>query len=100
MKAKRPATKSLASLKNTAKGEVSHMTIHPATNSKGGRAFTTRVHRTRPADAEAAMAKGGRYIPPPEPEETVHHNTKDMLAHVGKTFGAGDADEASQDMAA
>jgi len=98
MSKKLKSLKSLASLKNSAKGSIDHVSIHPAKNSQGGQGFITHIHRNRPAAAQASMEKGGPYVQPPEPEETVHEDGNDMLSHVANTYGIkpendGDADD-------
>ncbi len=94
-------TKPLSHLKDKSKGSIHHMEIHPALNSKGKLAFTTRIHRNRPSAAQAKMDAGGNYTPEPPPEETVHEQPEDMMNHVGKTFGvkpqAEEPDEDDQD---
>lgn len=91
--------KSLSRMKNSDVGSIDHMEIHPAKNSKGGRAFLTKTFRNRPPAAQAAMDQGGPYTPPPQPDEVQHQDANDMASHVASTFGAnppendGDADE-------
>lgn len=93
--------KSGKSMKNTAKGTIHHMEIHPAKNSSGGQAFMTTVHRNRPAAVQAKMDAGGSYMPSPEPEQTLHEDGQDMIDHVHNTFGIkpeddGDGDDDSE----
>lgn len=85
--AKKSKTKPLSALRDKSKGTVSHVTIHPATNSKGGMGFITHTHRFRPEAQQAAMDAGGPYTPAPEPLETPHEDGQDMLDHVGKQLG-------------
>jgi hypothetical protein len=95
--------KPLSHLKNTAKGEIHHMEIHPAQNSAGKLAFLTRTMR-KPAPAmQAANDAQGRYTPEYSQDgaDAVHENGNDMLAHVGNTYGIkpeddGDADDMEQ----
>jgi hypothetical protein len=102
-KAAPPKTKPLAGLRNTAKGEIHHMEIHPAKNSAGGQAFITRTFR-KPAPAEQAAAdKAGRYLPDfrEDGNGTPHEDGQDMLDHVAKSYGikpgAGDDDDMDDD---
>lgn len=97
-------TKPLSHLRDSSKGSIHHVEIHPAKNSAGKAAFITRIHRNRPKADEDAMAKGGPYIPEPKPEETVHEDGQDMLDHVANTYGIkqdadedGDADDGDEE---
>jgi len=89
--------KPLSHLKKTDKGSIHHVEIHPAKNSKGGQAFRTLIQRNRPAAQQAAMDKGGPYVPSPEPEETLHEDGQDMLDHVGRTYGVKAEDDGDED---
>lgn len=80
-------TKPLARLKNTSKGSIHHVEIHPAKNSDGSLGLITRIHRNRPPAQEAAMAQGGPYQPQPDPEETIHEDPQDGMQHVGQALG-------------
>jgi hypothetical protein len=96
--------KPLSRLKNSAKGEIHHVEIHPAKNSRGGRAFLTKTFRKPTASAQAQADKAGKYMPESSLDnETVHEDGADMLAHVGNTYGVkppaddGDGDEDTED---
>ncbi len=97
--------KPLSRLKNTSKGPIHHVEIHPAKNSRGGRAFITRIYRKPTPAAQAAADKLGRYLPDqtldPSQDEHVHDDGQEMLGHVAKLHGiapANDDGDADDDM--
>lgn len=89
--------KKLGGLRDKSKGPVHSMHIHPATNSKGGLGFVTTKLR-HPPKGQAGPGMG--FVGPPPPEEAVHEDNKDMVNHVGRTFGVpddGDQDDDEDD---
>lgn len=78
--------KPLARMRATDKGTIHHVEIHPAKNSDGSLGLITRIHRNRPASHDAAMAQGN-YMPPPEPEETIHEDPQDGMQHAANALG-------------
>jgi hypothetical protein len=84
---KKPAAKTLAVLKNSAKGPIHHIEIHPAKNGHGQQAFITKVYRNHPKPVEDAAMKQGKYLPEPQPEQAVHEDGNDMLDHVAGAYG-------------
>lgn len=88
-------TKPLSRLRDKSKGAIHHMEIHPATNSKGGRAFLTKTIRHPPKGKTGPGM--GYYGPPADPEETVHEDGQDMVDHVGRTFGVQPDDDGDED---
>ena len=87
----RPNAKPLSRLKNTSKGSIHHLEIHPAKNSRGGQAFITSIHRNPPP------SQPGQFTPSQPPEETPHEDGQDMLDHVGSTFGIKPEDDGSDE---
>jgi hypothetical protein len=99
-------TKPLARLRNTAKGEIHHMEIHPAKNSAGGQGFITRTFRKPSASEQAAADQAGRFLPDfkEDGNGTPHEDGADMLGHLANSYGikpapddADDADDADDD---
>jgi hypothetical protein len=91
-------TKPLSRLKNTSKGKIHHVEIHPAKNSDGSLGLITRIHRHPPQ-----QAPGAPYQQPPEPEETIHEDPQDGMDHVGQALGVPqepDEDDEQQQPAA
>jgi hypothetical protein len=94
-RARKPRTKKLSTLKDTARGDIHHVSIEPSRTKKGS--FTTRIHRGRSPAAQAAMDHGGSFTPEPAPIETGHPDYPGVLAHVGTSLGATpDPDGADQ----
>src|ERR1051326_9190278 len=80
--------KPLSRLKHSGKGEIHHIEIHPAINSRGKRAFITRTFRKPSPAAQAAADKAGRYLPDQMMDaETPHEDGADMLQHVANSYG-------------
>ncbi|MGD0013106.1 MAG: hypothetical protein ABSD56_01585 [Bryobacteraceae bacterium] len=83
-------TAPLSRLKNSAKGKIHHIEIHPAKTSGSQQGFITRIHREASPQAQAKMQAGGNYMPPPEPDETIHEDGQDMIDHVKRHLGIPD----------
>lgn len=87
--------KGLGSMRHSGKGPLHHIEIHPAKNSSGGTAFTTKVFRGRTPEQEKQNATGRGYVPEVSEDrdaETVHDDGVDMVDHVKGLTGVKDED--------
>lgn len=72
-------TRSLSHLRNTAKGSIHHMEIHPVAGGKGFRLRTIRN--------PATQTPGAPLQPPVQDGETYRPTQPAMVAQLGKSLG-------------